>query len=691
MKLNTKLGLVYLFTAALTLLLVSCGKNDGNIKSGSLKIEVNNHLQTRISEDSSAIPIMTGFQSSEYLIANGDTISNFSMSSSSENNLNDFAGEGNSWKFVGNSEFKGAKLTKILTVNTYTDFAGWAFYKVQYINSGDKDVLVNKWVNHSYKIDSKKDTPDFWSFQASSTGERKSWVLPVKTGFYQKNYLGMNDPDYGGGIPVLDIWRKDAGIAIGHTALKPKMVSMPVDMAKTATLAKIDLEYAYEVADTLHPGDTLNTLETFVTVHHGDYFKTLQQYSAFMQKKGIIMPASEPLAFEPMWCAWGYMRKFTIAEVLGTLPKVKALGFTWVTLDDGFQQAEGDWHTNPDRFPQGDAEMIRLVDTIHAYGFKAQLWWAPLAVDPGTKLLAAHPDIILKNADGSPRIISWWDSYYMSPAYQPTLDHTKQMVQMFMGTWGFDGLKLDGQHLNACPPDYNLQHKLSSPDDAPESVPAFFKLIYETAHQIKPAALVQLCPCGDAMSFYNMPYTNQFVASDPVGSTQVRSKGKTYKALAPGTAYFGDHVELSDNQNDFASTIGIGGVPGTKFTWPKDNPFVTEGHFVLSAEKEKEWKKWIRIYKEHMLSKGEYLGGLYDLGYDVPETHVIRKADTLFYAFYAKNYQGKLSLKGLSGKSYKIMDYVNNRDLETIQPGKPGPEVTFSDYLLLMAYPIKNE
>ena len=690
MKPNAKLGFICLITAALPLLFVSCGKNDGIIKSGTLKIEVNNQLQTRISEDSTADPLMTGFQSSEYLIANGDTISNFSMASSSENNIHDFAGEGNSWKFVGNSASKGLKFTKILTVNTYSDFSGWAFYKVQYVNSGDKDILIHKWVNHSYQIDSKKDIPDFWSFQASSTGERKSWILPVNAGFYQKNYLGMNEPDYGGGIPVLDIWRKDAGIAIGHTALKPKMVSLPVNMSKETSLANIAVEYAFEIADTLHPGDTLSTLETFVTVHHGDNFKTLQQYSAFMQKKGIVMPASEPLAFEPMWCAWGYMRKFTLDEVLGTLPKVKALGFTWVTLDDGFQQAEGDWHTNPDRFPQGDAQMKRLVDTIHAYGFKAQLWWAPLAVDPGSKLLAEQPDIILKNADGSPRKISWWDSYYMSPAYGPTLVHTKEIVQLFMGTWGFDGLKLDGQHLNACPPDYNPLHKLSSPDDAPESIPAFFKLIYETAHQIKPQALVQLCPCGDAMSFYNMPYTNQFVASDPVGSTQVRSKGKTYKALAPGTAYFGDHVELSDNQNDFASTIGIGGVPGTKFTWPKDNPFVTEGHFVLSAEKEKEWKKWLRIYKEHMLSKGEYLGGLYDLGYDVPETHVIRKADTLFYAFYAKDYKGKLSLKGLSDKSYKIVDYVNNRDMGTVKAGDPGPEVTFSNYLLLMAFPAKG-
>jgi len=686
MKMNGRFCIVLLSAIALVVM-GSCVKTDKVFRSGNLKIEMNDQMQTRVSSDSSAIPLMEGFQSSEFVVTNGDTIEDFKLESSSVSALNNFAGKGKSWKYIGNSEKKDTKLTKIVTVSAYDNISGWAFYTVQYVNTGSEDMLIKKWVNHSYKIESNKDVPAFWSFQASSTGERKSWVLPVDAGFYQKNFLGMNDPDYGGGIPVLDIWRKDAGVAVGHTDLKPKLVSLPVNMGIDATSADIAVDYTFETADTLHPGDTLNTLETFVTVHKGDNFKTLQQYTAFMQEKGIVMPASEPLAYEPMWCAWGYERKFTLAEIVGTLPKVKEMGFTWVTLDDGFQQAEGDWNTNKDRFPNGDADMKKLVDLIHSYGFKAQLWWAPMAIDPGSKLLAENPDFILKNADGSPQKISWWDSYYMSPAYPPVLDHTKAMVDLFIKDWGFDGLKLDGQHLNACPPDYNPVHKLSNPEDAPESVPDFFKLIFETAQQIKPGALIQLCPCGDAMSFYNLPYTNQFVASDPVGSIQIRSKGKTFKALAPNTAYFGDHVELSDDKNDFASTIGIGGVPGTKFTWPKDNPFVTEGHFVLSAEKEIEWKKWIQIYKAHMLSKGEYLGGLYDIGYDIPETHVIRKSDTLFYAFYAKDYQGKLSLKGLSDQAYTVKDYVNNKEIGIIKPGENLPDLSFKGYLLLMAYP----
>lgn len=156
----------------------------------------------------------------------------------------------------------------------------------------------------------------------------------------------------------------------------------------------------------------------------------------------------------------------------------------------------------------------------------------------------------------------------MAPTYKGTIATTIETVKLFLQDWNFDALKLDGQHLNACAPDYSDAHDLSYPEQAYEQLPMLYKTLFETARSIKPKAVVQFCPCGDCMSFYNMPYTNQFVASDPLSSWQVRLKGKVYKALMPGTAYFGDHVELTDNKQDFASQIGIGAVPGSKFVWP---------------------------------------------------------------------------------------------------------------------------
>lgn len=396
------------------------------------------------------------------------------------------------------------------------------------------------------------------------------------------------------------------------------------------------------------------------------------------------MPESAPDAFESMWCSWGYERTATFEEVLGTLPKVKELGIKWATVDDGFQIAEGDWDLDPKRFPGGDQEMIDLVKEMKKDGLKVQLWWAPLAADPGTKILEEHPEIVMLSKDGKPYNISWWNSYYMSPVAEATINETRKLVNRFIKEYDFDGLKLDGQHLNAVNPDYSQANHPHDPELAVRELPNFFKLIYEDALAIKPNAVIQNCPCGTCMSFYNMPYANQVVSSDPTSSWQIRSKGLVYRAIIPKTAYFGDHVELSDNGDDFASSFGIGAVLGTKFTYPKNNPNVKED-YLLTPEKEVIWKKWFSLYDEKMLSTGTYMGGLYDIGYFKPEAHVIKKDDKMYYAFYADEWDGEIELRGLEkDREYTVVEYANDEQRTyTVNGSNPIIKPAFKkDYLI---------
>ena len=72
-----------------------------------------------------------------------------------------------------------------------------------------------------------------------------------------------------------------------------------------------------------------------------------------------------------------------------------------------------------------------------------------------------------------------------------------------------------------------------------------------------------------------------------------------------------------------------------------------------------------------MLSQGQYLGQLYDIGFDVPETHVIRKDQTLYYAFYAKHWKGPVELRGLEDRTYGVVDYVNGTTLGRYQDTAP--------------------
>jgi alpha-galactosidase len=655
---------------------------EARIEGKNIRLEFDNRMYSRVvarfgGKDAAIGP----FSPSETVTVGQARVSDFTLRQISKQNVRDDLGSGEQTTLSGTS---GA-LEKTVAVTIYDRFPEMAFFRVRYTNRGQSPIRIAAWSNHHYSITAAQDgvAPPFWSYQSGSYQRRPDWVVPLKTGFQQRNYLGMNATDYGGGTPVVDVWRRDAGIGIGHLERTAKLVSLPVEMpdAEHATVA-----LTFEADQTLAPGASLETFHSFVAVHQGDYFHTLRAYSEVMQAQGVHLSEAPDSAFQPIWCAWGYGRTFTPAQVLGALPVVKKLGFSWVGVDDGWQSSDGDWNLIPSKFPNGDADMRALVDQIHQQGFRAQIWWAPLAAKPDSELVKNHPEYLLLNQDASKQRISYWNDWYLCPANAAVIDHHRRLVVKMLRDWNFDGLKLDGQHMNGVPPCFNPAHHHQRPEEAVEDLAKFFQVIYETARSVKPDALVEWCPCGTAFNFYNLPNLNMSVASDPHNSWQVRTKGKSLKALhGDQTAYFGDHVELSDGRQDFASTLGIGGVVGTQFTWPVGS--ARRPNYDLNPEKEAIWQKWVGLYKEKMLSRGQYLGELYDIGFDRPEAHAIRKSGEMYYAFYAPQYQGRVELRGLERRTYKVRDYENGRDLGVVRGPRGALDVQFTSHLLLEASP----
>jgi alpha-galactosidase len=298
----------------------------------------------------------------------------------------------------------------------------------------------------------------------------------------------------------------------------------------------------------------------------------------------------------------------------------------------------------------------------------------------------------------------------LCPAVPEVQAYYKQLTERFIRDWDFDGHKLD--NIYSVPACYNPKHHHKSPNDSIYAMGEVYKTIFETTRALKPDSVTQSCPCGTPPSLAWLRYMDQAVTADPVGSVQVRRRVKMYKALlGPHAAVYGDHVELTrmtgantDNEqdigDDFASTLGTGGVLGTKFTWPDYGP-----HFKtvnLTAEKESHWKKWIGLYNDKMLSKGNFLD-LYVYGYDIPEAYAIEKDGNMFYAFYAPEnpaaksekevagdvWKGEVELRGLAaGKSYKLLDYVNNTDYGVATGPIVKLNVEFKENLLLEATPL---
>src|SRR5574344_927376 len=63
--------------------------------------------------------------------------------------------------------------------------------------------------------------PAFWIFVGSSSEARQDWVRPLDKDTLIINHMGMNNSDYGGGIPCAVVWNKSECIALGSLSPVP--------------------------------------------------------------------------------------------------------------------------------------------------------------------------------------------------------------------------------------------------------------------------------------------------------------------------------------------------------------------------------------------------------------------------------------------------------------------------------------
>jgi alpha-galactosidase len=621
----------------------------------------------------------------------------------------------------------GTDLEEIATLEVYDSFPNLALLSIRVRNAGKSTVKIDTVTlqRHSFAApaNSSATSTPLWTFQGSSLkwGKDEIFVVPAK--FSQENPFGApvatkdDLGSAGGGVPVVAFWSKNVGEAIGHIETLPFVLSLPV---QTTPEGRVQASVRVPANTTLKPGEVFSTPRTFLTVYSGDYYEPLSLWSSVIDKEGLPKPANNDENYAVSWCGWGYEFGVTAKQMLDTIPKLKELGIHWATLDDGWFNNYGDWKPREPVFA-GDA-IPDMVRKFHEQGIKVQLWWLPLAVEDGhfayggrnyvvSDVVKQHPDWLILDQHGKPARMAR-NLATLCPALPEVQAYYKQLTERFIRDWGFDGHKLD--NIYATPLCYNPKHHHKSPTDSVYAMGNVYRTIFETTRALKPDSVTQSCPCGTPPSLAWLRFMDQAVTADPVGSIQVRRRVKMYKALlGPHAAVYGDHVELTrvsntftdnelDEGEDFASTLGTGGVLGTKFTWPDYGPkFKT---VYLNPEKEAHWKKWISLYNQKMLSKGAFKN-LYVYGFDSPEAYAIAKDGHLYYAFYAptapataKNKQpapqpwsGEIELRGLDAKSYHVIDYEDQKDWGTVVGPVAKLKVDFADHLLLEAAPVAQK
>lgn len=617
----------------------------------------------------------------------------------------------------------GTDLEETLTVEVYDAFPNLALLSAQLRNNGSNAVALDNVDFQRHKFLSPQNGKDssepLWTFQGSSLHWGKDEIFPVPARFLQENPFGAPVPvkddlgHVGGGIPVVAFWSRTVGAAIGHIETLPLVLSIPV---RSTGQGQVEASVSIPAKTTLKPGDVYSAPRTFLAVYTGDFYEPLKIWSDAIAKEGLTKPSNNDENYAVAWCGWGYEFGVTPEQMLGTIPKLRELGIHWATLDDGWFNNYGDWQPRAPVFSGGAVQ--DMVKKFHQQGIKVQLWWLPLAVEDGkngyggrkfvtSEVVKEHPDWLILDQQGKPARMAR-NLAALCPALPEVQAYYKQLTERFIGDWDFDGSKLD--NIYTPPPCYNPKHHHKSPYDSVYAMGEVYKTIFETTRAIKPNSVTQSCPCGTPPNLAWLRYMDQAVTADPVGSIQVRRRIKMYKALlGPQAAVYGDHVELTritnadgDNEQDlgtdFASTLGTGGVLGTKFTWPDYGAKFK--NVELTPEKEAHWKEWINLYNQKLLSKGAFLN-LYVYGFDLPEAYAIQKDGDMYYAFYApsptasepkppaKNahWSGEVALRGLSPRTYHLTDYVNNKDLGMVTGPVAKLKVDFNDHLLLQAIP----
>lgn len=592
-------------------------------------------------------------------------------------------------RMVITSRSLSTELLRTCVLETSVEVSG-VLYSTTTYQAGSKDVDISHYVDSVFELQEAHDY--LWSYNGGGEGPLHYYDTLQRIDITAEKKFSRENMhnSLAAGIPVADIYNAYGGIAVGDASPTRREVHTPV--LQTIDSAQVSIKWPGKMI-VARTGSA--RLESFVVVHRGDYFNGLRGYKYAMEHIGVVMLKNIPeRSYELRWEGWGWQFEWTVDRIINKLDQLQAAGVKQITLDDGWYKNAGDWDLNPEKFPNGVADMHRLVDAIHAHGMTALLWWRPCDGGRHSVLYQEHPEYFVKQADGSPvSVLSAvgnpvGDSYALCPTSPGAIAATQAFIDRAMRDWHFDGFK--GDYVWSISKCYDKTHHHTSPEESTERQADIYKAAREAMVANDPDAFNLLCHCGAPQDFYGMQYMTQMVTADPTSLDQTRRRVKAYKALMGD--YFPittDHsaienfIPLEHTDVWYAAGIGTGSVLIEKFDFPE--------------EAQKVYERWLQIANREQLHKSRFIGDLYVYGFDAYETYVTEKDGVMYYAFYrdgckyVPNGYPQIELRGLKpNKLYRIVDYVNDRVVATnLQGSNAVFNTRFANYLLVKAVEIE--
>lgn len=122
-------------------------------------------------------------------------------------------------------------------------------------------------------------------------------------------------------------------------------------------------------------------------------------------------PASRKPEF--YYNTWGMQRQdktkplrdiLTYERIFEEIKYAAELGVDIFVLDDGWENAQGEWFPNSERFPEGLAPIKKQLDK---YDLTMGLWYSPMGIDSTTQRYKDFSNWIIKDSENNPILAQW--------------------------------------------------------------------------------------------------------------------------------------------------------------------------------------------------------------------------------------------------------------------------------------------
>ena len=270
----------YILILLISVVFVSCRSGEKNIviSSKAISIQFDNNFDEMIrwlpAGENSIIEFDTLIQSG--IVVDGTTCLKFVLNRPdfSKKRITDKEfGNGIEATITGIFEKDDLKIERETRLLLPDKFKNAVIFNTVYRNLGIKKVHIDSVFTQRILVKSRSEKhlsrqADLASFQGGINEWGRDYELIWLTpGFQQENFQGIHHTQQGefigGGMPFIDVWDKNMGVAIMHLETKPQWLSLPVYVHQDGRTELGILEKPVEklgMQEWLNPGDSFRTV-----------------------------------------------------------------------------------------------------------------------------------------------------------------------------------------------------------------------------------------------------------------------------------------------------------------------------------------------------------------------------------------------------------------------------------------------